>query len=90
VQGLHVLVLSLACCPLMWLFCTFYAFYMGTLTWYNVFIHYNEQRTCCHTVRGCYFADNYTKYHKNGRSKSLIPSIFFEYLMYVRNEKSDF
>jgi len=23
---------------------------VGTLTWYNVFIYYNEQRTCCHTI----------------------------------------
>ncbi len=23
---------------------------MGTLTWYNVFIHYNEDRTCCHKL----------------------------------------
>ena len=50
-QGVHVLLLSLACCPVMWVFCSLYSFYMGTLTWYNIFIHYNEQRTCCHTVR---------------------------------------
>lgn len=51
-RGLHVLLFSLLLTPFLWLFCTFYAFYMGTLTWYNIFIYYNEQRTCCHTVSG--------------------------------------
>merc|ERR1711923_51751 len=23
---------------------------MGTITWYNIFIYYNEQRSCCHTI----------------------------------------
>jgi len=49
-KGLHVFLLSLLATPLLWVFCTFYAFYMGTITWYNIFIYYNEQRTCCHTV----------------------------------------
>jgi len=49
-RGLHVFLASLVLVPFLWIFCTFYAFYMGTLTWYNIFIYYNEQRTCCHTV----------------------------------------
>merc|ERR1739838_1143570 len=49
-RGIHILLVSLICVPFLWIFCTFYAFYMGTLTWYNVFIYYNEQRSCCHTV----------------------------------------
>ena len=50
-RGLHVLFTSLFLVPFLWIFCTFYAFYMGTITWYNIFIYYNEQRSCCHTVR---------------------------------------
>ena len=49
-RGIHVFLLSLLCLPFLWIFCTLYAFYLGTLTWYNVFIFYNEQRSCCHTV----------------------------------------
>lgn len=49
-RGLHIFILSVLCIPFLWIFCTFYAFYMGTLTWYNIFIYYNEQRTCCHTI----------------------------------------
>ena len=53
-RGLHIFILSLICVPFLWIFCTLYAFYMGTLTWYNIFIYYNEQRTCCHTVTTTY------------------------------------
>jgi len=49
-RGIHVLLASMMFIPFLWLFCTLYAFYMGTLTWYNIFIYYNEQRSCCHTV----------------------------------------
>jgi len=49
-RGPHIFLLSLVCLPLLWIWCTLYSFYVGTLTWYNVFIYYNEQRTCCHTI----------------------------------------
>lgn len=49
-RGLHIFFTSLILVPFLWIFCTFYAFYMGTITWYNIFIYYNEQRSCCHTV----------------------------------------
>ena len=49
-RGLHILLPSLILVPFLWIFCTFYALYMGTITWYNIFIYYNEQRSCCHTV----------------------------------------
>ena len=49
-RGPHVFLTSLLLLPFLWIFCTFYAFYMGTITWYNIFIYYNEQRSCCHTV----------------------------------------
>jgi len=48
--GPHVLLLSILCFPFLWVWCTLYAFYMGTITWYNVFIYYNEQRSCCQTI----------------------------------------
>lgn len=49
-RGLHIFFTSLILVPFLWIFCTFYAFYMGTITWYNIFIYYNEQRSCCHTI----------------------------------------
>ena len=49
-RGLHIFFTSLILVPFLWIFCTFYAFYIGTITWYNIFIYYNEQRSCCHTV----------------------------------------
>merc|ERR1712156_307091 len=30
-RGVHILIASLICVPFLWLFCTFYAFYIGTL-----------------------------------------------------------
>lgn len=49
-RGPHILLISLLLLPICWLFSILYAFYMGTISWYNVFIYYNEQRTCCHTI----------------------------------------
>ena len=47
-RGLHVFLLSLLAVPFAWVYATLSAFYTGTLTWYNVFTHYNEDRGCCH------------------------------------------
>lgn len=49
-RGLHIFFTSLILVPFLWIFCTFYAFYIGTITWYNIFIYFNEQRSCCHTI----------------------------------------
>ena len=49
-RGLHVFVLSLLAVPFAWVYATLSAFYTGTLTWYNVFTHYNEERGCCHKL----------------------------------------
>jgi hypothetical protein len=68
-RGLHVLLASILLVPFLWLFCTLYAFYMGTLTWYNVFIYYNEQRTCCHTVT---YQIIYKLASSNGKDPALV------------------
>ena len=26
------------------------AFFLGSMTWYNIFLHYNEDRSCCHKL----------------------------------------
>ncbi len=49
-RGAHVLVLSVLILPVMLVYATVQAFYLGTLTWYNVFLHYNEERSCCHKL----------------------------------------
>ena len=33
-----------------WPAATAYAFYLGTLTWYNIFIAFNEEMSCCHKL----------------------------------------
>lgn len=49
-RGIHIFLFSLVCLPLFWVVATWQAFYLGTLTWYNIFIYYNEDRTCCHKL----------------------------------------
>ena len=46
-RGIHIFVVSLLFFPFMWIYSTFLSFYLGTITWYNIFIHYNEERGCC-------------------------------------------
>lgn len=43
--GVHVLLLSVLCMPFVTLATGVYAFYMGTLTWYNMFNYLNEERS---------------------------------------------
>ncbi|CAB4056561.1 unnamed protein product [Lepeophtheirus salmonis] len=49
-RGIHILFLSLFFLPVVWFIRTLQAFFLGTMTWYNIFIHYNEERTCCHKL----------------------------------------
>lgn len=49
-RGPHVLLISMLLLPFSWLLSILYAFYMGTISWYNVFIYFNEQKSCCHTI----------------------------------------
>lgn len=45
--GLHVLLLSLVCAPFVALATGVYSFYIGTLTWYNMFNYVTEERSVC-------------------------------------------
>lgn len=46
-RGIHVFILSVLALPFVLVYSTALAFYQGTLTWYNIFIYYNEERGCC-------------------------------------------
>ncbi|XP_052869325.1 transmembrane protein 169 [Anopheles cruzii] len=43
--GLHILLLSIVCLPFVTLTTAIYSFYMGTVTWYNMFTYFNEERS---------------------------------------------
>lgn len=45
-RGIHVFALTLLTFPFLWIYSTFWAFYLGTLTWYNIFIYFNEEKNC--------------------------------------------
>ena len=49
-RGPHVFILSLICVPFMWIWSTIQAFFLGSMTWYNIFLYYNEERSCCHKL----------------------------------------
>ncbi|CAM1295037.1 TMEM169 (predicted) [Pycnogonum litorale] len=49
-KGIHVFLLSLVCLPFVLILTLFYSFYFGTMTWYNVLLYYNEERTVLHKV----------------------------------------
>uniref|UniRef100_A0A182N550 Transmembrane protein 169 n=1 Tax=Anopheles dirus TaxID=7168 RepID=A0A182N550_9DIPT len=48
--GVHILLLSLVCLPFVTLTTGIYSFYMGTVTWYNMFTYFNEERSYCHKL----------------------------------------
>ncbi|KAJ8350035.1 hypothetical protein SKAU_G00251650 [Synaphobranchus kaupii] len=52
-QGPHVVLWSLSCAPVVFLLSFITSFYYGTLTWYNVFLVYNEERTFWHKITVC-------------------------------------
>ncbi|KAL2081031.1 hypothetical protein ACEWY4_022884 [Coilia grayii] len=54
-QGPHVVLWSLSCVPVVFLLSFITSFYYGTLTWYNVFLVYNEERTFWHKITVCPF-----------------------------------
>ena len=49
-RGPHVFLISLLSIPFMLIYSTFQAFFLGSMTWYNIFLHYNEDRSCCHKL----------------------------------------
>lgn len=54
-QGPHVVLWSISCVPMVFLLSFITSFYYGTLTWYNVFLVYNEERTFWHKITICPF-----------------------------------
>ncbi|KAF7241759.1 hypothetical protein EYD10_11699 [Varanus komodoensis] len=54
-KGPHVLLWSLACLPIIFVMSFVVSFYYGTITWYNVFLVYNEERTFWHKITFCPF-----------------------------------
>ncbi|GAA6071912.1 transmembrane protein 169 [Tachysurus ichikawai] len=54
-QGPHVVLWSVSCAPVIFLLSFITSFYYGTLTWYNVFLVYNEERTFWHKIIVCPF-----------------------------------
>ncbi|XP_063069043.1 transmembrane protein 169 [Engraulis encrasicolus] len=54
-QGPHVLLWSLSCAPVVFVLSFITSFYFGTITWYNVFLVYNEERTFWHKITLCPF-----------------------------------
>jgi len=49
-RGPHVFLVSLLSIPFMLIYSTFQAFFLGSMTWFNIFLYYNEERTCCHKL----------------------------------------
>ncbi|XP_037948378.1 uncharacterized protein LOC119686107 [Teleopsis dalmanni] len=48
--GLHILLLSLVSLPFVTIISSIYSFYIGTLTWYNMFSLFNEEKSYLHRV----------------------------------------
>ncbi|XP_037047527.1 uncharacterized protein LOC119082198 [Bradysia coprophila] len=48
--GIHILVLSIVCLPFVTAYTAFYSFYIGTLTWYNIFNYFNEEKSYLHKL----------------------------------------
>ena len=49
-RGPHVFILSVLSIPFMLIYSAWQAFFLGSMTWYNIFIYYNEERSCCHKL----------------------------------------
>lgn len=48
--GLHVLLWSIVCFPIVVVFSSIYSFYIGTLTWYNLFNFFSQEKTILHRI----------------------------------------
>lgn len=49
-SGLHILFLSLLSLPFVIIITTIYGFYIGTITWYNIFTYFNEEKSYFHKM----------------------------------------
>ncbi|KAL4701985.1 hypothetical protein ACJJTC_004319 [Scirpophaga incertulas] len=45
-NGLHIFLFTLICLPFVACISAMYSFYMGTMTWYNIFTHVTEDLNC--------------------------------------------
>lgn len=48
--GMHILIFSIICLPFVAAYTSVYSFYIGTLTWYNIFNYFNEEKTYLHKL----------------------------------------
>jgi hypothetical protein len=50
--GIHIFIFSVLCIPFVTIAAIIYNFYMGTLTWYNIFTHFSNghSKICCAKV----------------------------------------
>lgn len=48
--GVHILLLSIICFPFVLLTTGIYSFYIGTVTWYNMFTYFNEEKSYLHKL----------------------------------------
>lgn len=49
-SGIHILLLSVLALPFVMMITGIYAFYMGTITWYNMFVYFSEEKSCFHRL----------------------------------------
>lgn len=49
-SGMHILLLSILSLPFVVIITSIYAFYMGTITWYNMFTYFNEEKSYLHKL----------------------------------------
>ncbi|OCT60943.1 transmembrane protein 169 [Xenopus laevis] len=54
-RGPHIVLWSLLCLPVVFVLSFVLSFYYGTITWYNIFLVYNEERTFWHKITVCPF-----------------------------------
>ncbi|XP_043934177.1 transmembrane protein 169 [Protopterus annectens] len=54
-RGPHIVLWSLLCAPVVFVLSFVMSFYYGTITWYNIFLVYNEERTFWHKITFCPF-----------------------------------